>query len=57
MYIYDLPEVVHDHEVVHGGCNTYCKDCGGTTCYADDATYTVAGVNPPEIIPNLNKEI
>ena len=39
----DLPEVPHDHLPEEGSSsfwNSYCKNCGGISCFADDSSFS-----------------
>ena len=46
LYTNDIPDLPHDHPVSVAQPVPYCHDCGGTVCYVDDSTYSLARSDP-----------
>ena len=56
LLVNDLPEVAHNHsprESFPTFWNTYCSECGGIACFADDSSYSKSN----EDTNKLNEEI
>ena len=51
----DLPETILASSHVHwGDMTTYCDECGGLCCFADDSTYGVSSKDPEVLERKLN---
>ena len=46
LYTNDIPDLVHHHQVSVSRPAPYCHPCGGTVCYVDDSTYSLARSDP-----------
>ena len=46
LYTNDIPDLAHNHPVPAAQPAPYCHECGGTVCYVDDSTYSVAKSDP-----------
>ena len=42
LYTNDIPDLAHQHQVSVTQPVPYCHQCGGTVCYVDDSTYSLA---------------
>ena len=53
----DLPETILASSHVHQGhMTTYCDECGGLCCFADDSTYGVSSKDPEVLERKLNEK-
>ena len=53
----DLPETILATDHVHWGVmTTYCDECGGLCCFADDSTYGVSSKDPKVLEERLNEK-
>ena len=46
LYTNDIPDLAHSHPVSTSQPTPYCHECGGTVCYVDDSTYSIAEADP-----------
>ena len=54
IYTSDFPEAIHSHTEPDLIVN--CRDCGLLSCYADDTTYIVSGVDPEQISQQISRQ-
>ena len=57
LFTNELPEIMHDHSSEEPGphpkYNMSCKQCGNTTCYADDTSFTCSDPDPVALSEKL----
>ena len=56
MFTNDIPDLVHDHAISFQNPQYHCKPCGGTVCYVDDSTYSVASPDPAVLTTTLTMQ-
>ena len=55
----DLPELAHNHDAAEQSptlWNTNCISCGGISCFADDSTMSISGVDPDLLTRKLEEK-
>ena len=56
LYTNDIPDLAHSHPVSCTEPAPYCHACGGTVCYVDDSTYSVASADPVTLSGALTEQ-
>ena len=56
LFTNDIPELVHDHPINFSTPKSFCEECGGTVCYVDDATFSVADTDPAVLSEKLSNQ-
>ena len=56
LYTNDIPDLPHQHQVRVNQPATYCHQCGGTVCYVDDSTYSLADSDPASLSSALTNQ-
>ena len=56
LYTNDIPDLAHNHGVSVAEPAPYCHECGGTVCYVDDSTYSLAHSNPEVLSSGLTRQ-
>ena len=56
LFTNDVPDLVHNHPVNYKDPQLYCNECGGTVCYVDDGTYSVAHSDPAVLSSKLSDQ-
>ena len=56
LYTNDIPDLAHNHGVSVAQPAPYCHECGGTVCYVDDSTYSLAHSNPEVLSSGLTRQ-
>ena len=56
LFTNDIPDLVHDHNIDFAKPRSFCEGCGGTVCYVDDATFSVADKNPATLSIKLSEQ-
>ena len=56
LYTNDIPDLAHKHPVSTSQPTPYCHDCGGTVCYVDDSTYSLAQSDPDILSSGLSEQ-
>ena len=56
LFTNDIPDLVHDHNINFAKPQSFCEGCGGTVCYVDDATFSVADKNPATLSIKLSEQ-
>ena len=51
-----LPDLAHTHQVSCYQPTPYCQGCGGTVCYVDDSTYSLAKSDPVALSSGLTEQ-
>ena len=56
LYTNDIPDIAHNHPVSCKEPSPYCHECGGTVCYVDDSTYSLAESDPEALSRGLTAQ-
>ena len=56
LYTNDIPELVHNHPTNFATPQSFCEECGGTVCYVDDGTFSVAHTDPATLSIKLSNQ-
>ena len=56
LYTNDIPDLAHSHPVSCTQPAPYCQGCGGTVCYVDDSTYSLAKSDPDALSSGLTDQ-
>ena len=56
LYTNDIPDLAHNHPVSSTQPSPYCHECGGTVCYVDDSTYSLAHTDPEVLSSSLTDQ-
>ena len=56
LYTNDIPYLAHQHLVTAAQPEPYCHQCGGTVCYVDDSTYSIAKSDPVALSSSLTNQ-
>ena len=56
LYTNDIPDLAHNHTVTSSLPAPYCHGCGGTVCYVDDTTYSLAEKDPVALSSGLTEQ-
>ena len=52
----DIPYLAHSHTVSCAELAQYCHGCGGTVCYVDDSTFSLAATDPVALSSGLTEQ-
>ncbi len=56
LYTNDIPDLAHDHPVTCSAPASYSHRCGGTVCYVDDSTFSLARPDPVTLSGELTNQ-